>query len=523
MNNQLVENAVRAGQDETAPSRAVIVCGSGHEAEFWRGRLGSPEDDGAQGPTLVVERGRKGNFLGCLDAYARGVLGVGAREGTRPPIDQMIMLFGSGTRLSPFTQALANIKSAFPLPRPDRPAGRYTMGEAAMRSNAPIVDALHGGGLDGLVIRWGDELYVPSGNLESGPGRYADFDVIRFGWRTDPTDALAGQKEWLITDGSGAVVRDIPRQPLASLRREIEGTDVVDPGVFVNLGNFAASHWFLETLADVFADELESGTEPVNWDPSFWVAVQCDDEDAWTRLCRTEADAGRPGLLAVAEAVPTFYERVRAVRERVRAQHGRDVRVGVLDFGEPYWLDAGSHTRLAEAMTALFSPELEGEALRALLDLPDSLASGGSVVKDSSVVAPARVTNSVVLGARIDDASSSLERAVVLGGRYGRLVVTPGGVVISSVADDLTVEGPHGVAFRLRGDASVRDGEAASTVVAEGREVRLTYAAELGVIDDETFSQPVLDNEISYADASRMVRSVHPLELDATWTGWERG
>src|SRR5450755_602251 len=102
----LLGNASSARQNVALTNRILIVTGDYLDAQFWDTVLGrnKPTVD----PKYWVERGKKGNLLGTLQAYA-SVQNGGA-------IDQILMFFGSGTRLSPFTQSLRNIKSAFPLP-----------------------------------------------------------------------------------------------------------------------------------------------------------------------------------------------------------------------------------------------------------------------------------------------------------------------------------------------------------------------------------------------------------------------
>ena len=172
------------------------------------------------------------------------------------PISQIVMLFGSGTRLSPFTQSLRNVKAAFPLPDGSRGSNGLTIGEAAIRSAAPLINCLRQAGFHGIVLSWGDEVLIPSKPLIADPDTISRADVIRFGWRKDPDKELATQKEWLQVDmATDLVVRDISRQPLDRLTEMLQTTSNPQMATFVNLGSFAATHEFLSAACEYVWEE----------------------------------------------------------------------------------------------------------------------------------------------------------------------------------------------------------------------------------------------------------------------------
>ncbi|GIJ21879.1 hypothetical protein Vlu01_25030 [Micromonospora lutea] len=470
-------------------------------------------------PLVTSEHGRKGNFLGTLQAYANAVPD-GQRDGTGSPIEQIVMFIGSGTRLSPYTQALGNMKSAFPLPDVDAHHRGYTVGEAAIRSTAACIDCLRGGGFDGLVVRWGDEILIPSTPLDSSPGQYADVDVVRFGWRTEPNELLANQKEWLVVDpATGLVLQEIGRQPLPSVRRKL--ADLAGSGntqTYVNLGSFAASNTFLSELAAVFKDELLDQVSAANWDPYFWVALQCTSEAEWESFGREEDAGSRPGFRELHACMPDFFQVVQAAKRNLRAKLGRDLRIAILDFGEPYWLDAGNHQSLRSAFADLFEDSTEGNTLRAFLGLPDELANGGSFVKDSALAPGVTVNESIVLGAEIRDPRSVVDGAVVVRGSYGRLEVGRGGVAIWSAADHLSVAGPRGAAFRFSGNGAISGDQSVSTLLTGSESISMRYTEALGTIDSTSYNQVVADNPMSFRDAFTRMGLVDPLDLHAEWS-----
>ena len=57
-------------EDTKAAARAVVVAGDERQAKLWRTRLTiTMGDEPVNAPVVVVERGRKGNLLGTLQAY----------------------------------------------------------------------------------------------------------------------------------------------------------------------------------------------------------------------------------------------------------------------------------------------------------------------------------------------------------------------------------------------------------------------------------------------------------------------
>lgn len=509
----LVTNARLARQGTRTLDRVLIVTGDHLEASYWDAILN--EKQAPDGPRYWTERGRKGNFLGTLQAYSAA---RDEQHGT-PSIDQIHMLFGSGTRLSPFTQSLRNIKAAFPLPDGDRGPRGLTIGEAAIRSSEPLLDCLREAGFSGVAVTWGDEVLIPSRQLKANSDAISKADVVRYGWRKDPDEKLAGQKEWLLVDtATDAVVRDISRQPLGSLTNLLQGTPDHGMATYVNLGSFAATHDFLSLACDAFRTRIADESSSANWDPYFWQALQCPSRESWEDLLRYEQRAGLSGLRALLDSVPDFFELVQRFRTEFERRFGRSLRVSVFDFGQPYWIDVGNHAALSSAFAELFADSETGTAIRAFLGLPDSLAAGASFTAGSRLPAGCEVKNSIVLGTAITDDDSSIRSAVVLGSNVGRLVASGGAAVIWCHVDDLRVDGPDGIAFRLHGAKHVVHGdESATTLLLGERVLNLKYSRGLGTIDRGIFDKCLPDNPVSFSEAASLVRSLDPIELHRSW------
>lgn len=504
-------------RSEARVPRSLVVTGDVRQASYWRTRMANTL---GPGHSALVEEGNKGNFLGTLQAYRTFNAEQSRNHQSVDGLEQLVMLVGAGTRLSPLTQALANMKSALPMPDVTEPEHGRTIGEYAIKSTLPIITCLHDGGFDGLVVRWGDEVQVPSHLLRSRPGQFADVDAVRFGWRTEPTELLATQKEWMLADDSGIVMRDVVRQPLPELLECFASVESSQPvTAYVNLGSLAASHQLLEISCEVFGDEIADPRCASNWDPYFWMALQCDSVDEWAAQEVDEATRNRSGIRDLQSSQPDFFSKVQLVKKILERRAGRALRVAVLDFGEPYWFDVGSHFALRKVLSDVFSDSADGRIVRAMLGVPDSVAIGDSVILGSDLADGVTVRNSIVLGATIRDATSLLDGAIVLGGEYGRLQISRGGVAMHSHCESLTVEGPHGIAFRLRAaEYTVHGRESVATLVAGADSVTLRYHDSLGSINAESFAQTVLGNRMSFREASILMSKVDPSHLEKVWS-----
>ena len=466
---------------------------------------------------MVAERGRKGNFFGALQAYS-DFSACGADH--LATLRQIVMLVGSGTRLSPFTQSLGNMKSGFPVPDGEMFADDLSIGESAVYSSRPIVEALDQRGFSGLVIRWGDEVQIASIPLTSASRDLSQSDAVRFGWRTDPTDLIATQKDWFLADANGVVVHDIPRQPIDSLRREFARVSDKRSSLtaYVNLGSLAASHTLLGIASRVFATERNDLVSAANWDPYFWTALQCHTREEWDSVRARELAEGHDGIARLEEVVPSFYGKVREVLSSFESQVGRPIRVSVMDFGEPYWFDFGNHDAMQEIFSDIFSSSERGRTVRAFLALPETLASGGSFVQDSHISPGVSISNSIVLGSEIRHPKSRLDGAIVVNARYDYIDVGKGGSVIHSSGNSLVVGGPHGMAFRLLGTHVLQGQERAATLLTESGPVHLRYDnGDARSLDEQVFVEALAGNPVSFKVASEMMDATDPSDLDKYW------
>jgi len=442
--SDLLRNARLARPSTSALDRVLIVTGDYLDAKLWDAIL---HQNTAVGPKYWVEKGKKGNLLGALQAYSAV---RDNHRGDDSPISQIVMIFGSGTRLSPFTQSLRNVKAAFPLPAGSRGSSGLTIGEAAIRSAAPWIDCLRDAGFHGIVLSWGDEVLIPSKPLIADPAAISHADVIRFGWRRDPDSELATQKEWLQVDlATNLVIRDISRQPLDRLTEVLHRTSNPQMATFVNLGSFAATHEFLSAACDTFGKRVFDESSAANWDPYFWQALQSPSRESWDELIRHEQGASLAGLQGLLASVPDFFELVRHFRMAFEQRAGRPMRISVFDFGEPW-------------------PSIEG--------------------------------------------------AIVLGGNIGHIIADHGAAIIWCRVDDLRVDGPNGIAFRLDGGRRVVLGDESATTLRLGeRTLNLKYSRRIGNIDPGIFEKRLPGNPVSFSEAASLMKAVDPIELHRSW------
>ncbi|WP_454853128.1 hypothetical protein [Promicromonospora soli] len=507
-----VSNARRVRAAAQATARAMIVTGDEASRRHWQAAFAAAaEADGRSAPTVVAERGRKGNFLGALQAYRRsmqlefGATGPGA-------FDQLVMIVGSGTRLSPITQSLRNMKAALLLPSNDGERATMTVGEAAVRSSAPWISMLGEGGFQGVVMRWGDEILIPSADLSAEAGAYADADVVRFGYIARPTELLAEQKEWLLCDEEDNVYAELPRQALHRLldrASEFRSAKTLH----VNLGSFAASHRFLESFCEEFSDLLDDEEVGANWDPYLWIACHSATRAEWEDACRAGREIPRD-FADLVSAIPDFWQRVQRAKNRLTAVTGRPFSSKVVDFGEPYWFDAGNHASLRNALGEIFAPSKDGDTVRALLGLPDSLATGQNFVRGSRIAEGTEIRNSLVVGTTIADPGSLAERAILINSTLGNVRIDPGGVVIECDCRQIEVDGPSGFAFRLSGRAHVGGDEITASIGDPPNDTRLSHFGVNTVISGEDYGTRRWANPISFKDAAALAETFDVAETD---------
>jgi hypothetical protein len=374
------------------------------------------------------------------------------------------------------------------------------------------------------VVKWGDEAVIPSRSLAPSRGDEFAVDAVRFGWLTEPTVELAREKEWLVFDRRSRLVRaQLSRQPLESLRRQLQGWGMPDAGLAVNLGSVAVSYRMLDAALDVFHEELADPARKVDWDPYVWMALHASEEE-WAARRSAEAATGGSGIEHLERSIPDFFRKLTSVREK-GGMDAKGVQSRFLDFGEPLWVDLGLHASLRRNLELLTQSGDGAAAMRDVFNVSHERDARGNTIVDSDVHPLANVTNSLIVRSTVKDPASVVTGGVICGSRIGRAHMPAGGAVLWSAIDDLRLDGPHCVCLR-----SV----AASVVLSEGGrhatlclpDERISLATSESIVDysGDNYEKPMGGNRFSFQRAGEVADGVGAAALQESWAkAWAEG
>ncbi len=516
-------------EQNLGPQVVNVVSGSKADQEYWQDHLEVTRQevfrkDGQTSIISTLEKTRKGNFLGSLNAWIRMQTEISGQA--MPGVILMNMVFGQGKRLSPFTQALTNRKPAFPTPMRAQISGMYlSTADAASMSATLWLNHLEGTGFRGIIVKWGDEAVIPGKKWEEEKTSYQDVDGLRFIWQTEPTEDLAREKEWVEFDPrTYQMTYQYTRQGLDSLRERLSRRSQ-DRLVGVNLGSLGISYRLLEVMQQVFQADIEDEGKWVDWDPYTWMALSCPDEDEWKAEAELEGRQGKNGLRDLEKRFPDFYTQIQRVRDLFRNRYGKLPMIKVLDFGQPYWMDWGLHLSLRKSLLAMTTGSEQGSITRALFRLPDERDRNGNIVLRSSFPQGADIRNSLLVDTVITDPATVIHDGVVVAGRHRKLQIPDGGCVLFCAADEMKLNGPNAIAFKYTGKLANLDESDRLTCLyfSDGR-LEMHTNESLVDYEGENYSNPVMGNELSFEEATRRMtledtRLVDKRWLDE-WSGW---
>jgi hypothetical protein len=516
-------------QNNLGPRLVNVVSGSQADQSYWQERLSQTRRDVFREDGNVVilsslEKTRKGNFLGSVNAWLE--VNQSFKNQELPPMFMMNMVFGMGKRLSPFTQALGNRKSAFPTPV--RSSGQeiyLSTADLAAMSASLWQHQLESQGFRGVLVKWGDEAVIPGKIWETGTTKYQDMDGMRFVWKTEPTVDLAREKEWVEFDfQTSQMTYQYTRQDLDSLRQRLSQHQH-NRQVGVNLGSLGISYRLMQVVEEVFREDILDERKWVDWDPYTWIALSCHDEADWKAEAAREDRMGKTGMLELKKRIPDFYHKISQVRQTFQKRHGRKPFIGVLDFGEPYWMDWGLHLSLRRSLDALVADTVEGVALRELFQLPLERDKNGNILVDSTIPPGADIHNSLLVDTIVTDPGSVIHDGLVVACRHRRLEMPYGGSALFCASDQMIFTGPHAIAFYSNGNKFIlKEGDRLACLFFTEGTLEMRTNETLTVYDGEAYSSPVLGNPISFEEATRRMsledtRLVEKRRLDQ-WSGW---
>lgn len=505
----LNQSLISKGQTELA----VIVSGSETDSAFWARTVAGLQrdtlrEDGQAKVISVAEDQPLGNFLGTVNAWME----IGRQvQVPQRGVALLNMVFGKGKRFSPFTQAMGNRKAAFPTPlRAKHSDAWLRTGDLATLYSNSWLDQLRARGFNGILIKWGDEAVIPSLAWNPAEHDFGDIDLVRFVWKTQPTEVLAKEKEWFVTnEESGLIERLIPRQPLAQLSGALQMYADRRYSTAVNLGSVAVSYRFLDLAKQTLGDLVESRTASADWDPYTTLLLLAGTADSPTI---------QAGLAQAESRCPGLTTRINDLRARIHQTLGRPLRMGFLDFGEAFWVDLGLHTTLRRTMEALTSDDTTGRATRAFFGIPEDRDHNGNIIVASNLPSGSRITDSVILHSTILDAASVVNQGVVVGSRHHRLTMPSGGASLFAAVRELQFDGKSGIAFRSAGDAiHIPEGGRHTCLFLNGRTVPLISNESIGLHDDAEYSRPILGNSMSFEEAGKLAGALDPRQLESNW------
>lgn len=514
------------------PEIVGTVSGSPGAQRFWRRQLDRAHADlGAREVHSLHEDLPVNQALGLLLAWQR------IRPHRRPGDGTLLaFVFGEGSRATPLTEAEGGQKPAIrSFVAVGTGADRRVLStvELALRSFAPVERLLHRSGFEGMVVKWGDEVQIPTRDLAGTEPLLAGADVVRFVSVQRITDDTARNKDWVGVAADGRVTAFIPRRPLSEmgpladrglLRRGEDGA------LFggINLGSVALSARLLDLLLDELGAEVNDPDADrqrrPDLDPQLFTAlcIAAMPDPAARSHAWDEALRESPAMAKLARDMPDILDRLRAVLDRFEARHGRPVRMVALDFGDQYWGDIGQHRQMRAQLMALREPTADGEIARSLAGI-DALprdAHGNLRVGDTRLGPDVRVRGSVLLDAVIDQ--GEIVDSVLVGTRAGRLVARDA-FDVGSVVRDLRLD-PGSGAYRVASTAPVAagPGERVTTVVLPDRSLLMRVHEGTDLRDrTRTYDVPILGNPLSFRDAHRLVTDADPADLDAARSALE--
>jgi hypothetical protein len=516
-------------EQNLGPRVVNIVSGSQADQIYWQDRLLKTRQDvfRADGETLVyssLEKTRKGNFLGSINAWM--ALGKALEGRALPPVMLMNMVFGQGKRLSPFTQALSNRKPAFPTPMCSSNGEIYlSTADAAAMSATLWLRHLEQGGFRGMVIKWGDEAVIPGKIWQAGSSQYQDVDGLRFVWQTEPTEDLAREKEWVQFDAqTHQMTYQFTRQDLAGLQKRLSASER-DHCIGVNLGSLGISYRLMEAAEEIFGDDVNDENKWVDWDPYTWIALACREEADWKAERAFEQQIGKTGIRQLEKRLPDFYAKIHQLGELFRERHGRLPMIKVLDFGQPYWMDWGLHLSLRRSLNAMITDSDLGTTSRELFGLPHERDRNGNIIVRSEIPQGADIRNSLLVDTTLTDPRSVIHNGVVVGGRHRWLNMPEGGSALFCAADHMQFNGPNAIVFKWCGEKiQLDEGDRRTCLYFTDGPMELCTNESLTNYEGDNYSQPIMGNPISFAEAARRMsmEDTHLVEKrwKEAWSGW---
>jgi len=438
----------------------------------------------------------------------------------------LAFVFGDGTRATPFTETDNGQKAAMTsfVRDPSAADGRLlTVAELALFHYSSVEAFLRRSGFDGMVVKWGDEIQIPTRELTGSDPRFEAADVVRFVSMQPIDEDNAKNKDWILVSESGKVTRFLPRRPLSAMRElgarggfQVRGGELWGG---VNLGSIAVSRALLDVLLEEFAGEVNDPnakrSERPDLDPQFFtvlVLAAIDDAEAREQAYGT-ALAESPTLRELERHLPNVLARLRGAVERFEALHRRKLKLLALDFGDQYWGDIGQHRAIFDFYTALNATGPSGEVARALAGLPETRDANGNIIAGASHLGRASVKNSVLIDAELEE--GHVESSVLIGTRARKLHAEHA-FDVQSVVTDLSLAERAG-SYKVVASEPLSAGPAERLAMlhtsAGPRLFRVQEDTDLKA-RDKNYDVPILGNPSSFRAAHELMSNEDPAAVE---------
>ncbi|MEM6531094.1 MAG: hypothetical protein AAF654_00655 [Myxococcota bacterium] len=496
------------------------VCGSEGARAFWQRQLDrAREGFRARDAAAFHEDLPVNQAFGLLLLWQRLKPRLRADEGSL-----VAFVFGEGSRATPLTETECGQKPAI-LSFARDPSGRFeSTVEVAMRCFSPVENFLRRSGFRGVVVKWGDEIQIPTRPLKEPDALFKDADIVRFVSMQRMTDELAANKDWVGVSAEQHVTAFIPRRPLEAMRPLAkQGLLQERDGELwggVNLGSIGISHALLDVLLDEFRDEVNDPNaerkQRPDLDPQLFTAltVAARPDGANRKEAWAHAVAESPALAQLDASMPDMVNRLRRALDRFENTHNRPIRMVAMDFRDQFWGDIGQHRAMRELFMSLSSSTETGEIARALAGVPESTDERGNRIVGNSAIGPdANVRDSVLIDAQIE--RGVVASSVLVGSRCQELHADHA-FDVQSRATELRLAERSG-AYRVVSD------EAMSAAVGERiTTVFLDEGGQLFRVHEDTdlrdrarnYDAPLDGNPMSFRQAHETVTATDPELID---------
>lgn len=436
-------------------------------------------------------------------------------------------VFGDGTRSTPFTECESGQKPALAtFVKSQQPRERYlSMVELAMQYFIPVQQYLKRSGFQGLVVKWGDEVQIPSLNLADRNDLFRQADIVRFVAVQEMTDDTARNKDWVGLDEKQKITAFIPRRPLAEMRQLAQrGLLREKAGKLyggVNLGSIAISFALLDALLAEFSDLVNDSAANRKLrpalDPEFFAALviaAMEDpksrDEAWANAC-----AESPDFQRMTENLPNIRTQLTSALDRFSNANHRPVRIVAMDFQSQYWGDIGQHAKIHEFYTDLLRDSDNGRIARAMAGLPERTLESGSIILNSEISPDVKVKNSVIIDARLIG-SGTVENSVLIQ-TTAQDIEAHNAFDVQSTAPELCLP-DRGGAYKVVSNEPVRlvAGQRATTLFLPDTKEALFRIDESADLKGKngSYTIPVADNPLSFEQAHQIMSRVNAHDLN---------